>query len=109
MRLASLGVHEHWNNAVDKQYSRNLGLAEGIELVKLEASRPPALLTAQVNGGWLVLSWASSLTGYNLGQTPNLASPVAWSPVTNPPIFMQGLNVVSNRMDGTAGFFRLVQ
>ena len=23
-RLASLGVHEHWNNAVDKQYSRNL-------------------------------------------------------------------------------------
>src|SRR5581483_705525 len=23
--LPSLGVHEHWNNAVDKQYSRNLG------------------------------------------------------------------------------------
>ncbi|MHB8954261.1 MAG: DUF362 domain-containing protein [Pirellulaceae bacterium] len=32
-RLASLGVHEHWNNAHDKKYSRNLGLAEGIELV----------------------------------------------------------------------------
>jgi hypothetical protein len=32
-RLASLGVHEHWNNAVDKQYSRNLGQNEGIELV----------------------------------------------------------------------------
>ena len=32
-RLASLGVHEHWNNAVDKQYSRNLGQSEGIELV----------------------------------------------------------------------------
>jgi hypothetical protein len=32
-RLASLGVHEHWNNAVDKQYSRNLGGDEGIELV----------------------------------------------------------------------------
>lgn len=32
-RLASLGVHEHWNNAVDKQYSRNLGKSEGIELV----------------------------------------------------------------------------
>jgi hypothetical protein len=109
VRLASLGVHEHWNNAVDKQYSRNLGLAEGIELVKLEASRPPALLTAQVSGGWLVLSWASSLTGYNLGRTPNLSSPVGWSPVTNPPVFMQGLNVVSNRLDGISGFFRLVQ
>lgn len=31
--LASLGVAEHWNNATDKQYSRNLGRQEGIELV----------------------------------------------------------------------------
>jgi hypothetical protein len=34
---------------------------------------------------------------------------VGWSPVTNPPVFMQGLNVVSNRLDGISGFFRLVQ
>lgn len=34
-RLASLGVHEHWNNPKDKQYSRNLGKGNGIELVKL--------------------------------------------------------------------------
>ena len=32
-RLASLGVHEHWNNPQERQYSRNLGKAEGIELV----------------------------------------------------------------------------
>jgi len=31
-RLASLGVHEHWNG--EKQYSRNLGRREGIELVR---------------------------------------------------------------------------
>lgn len=31
----SIGVHEHWNNPVDKQYSRNLGSGEGIELVKV--------------------------------------------------------------------------
>ena len=30
---ASLGVHEHWNNAADRKYSRNLGRKEGIELV----------------------------------------------------------------------------
>ena len=30
--LASLGVHEHWNNSYDKQYSRNLDIDEGIEL-----------------------------------------------------------------------------
>lgn len=32
-RLQSLGVAEHWNNASDKKYSRNLGKSEGIELV----------------------------------------------------------------------------
>jgi hypothetical protein len=32
--ISSLGVMEHWNNPEDKQYSRNLGRNEGIELVK---------------------------------------------------------------------------
>jgi hypothetical protein len=31
--LASLGVHERWNNGTDKKYSRNLGRKEGIELI----------------------------------------------------------------------------
>ncbi len=35
VRLASLGVHEHWNNPLDKQYSRNLGTGQGIELIRL--------------------------------------------------------------------------
>jgi hypothetical protein len=35
-RLSSLGVHEHWNNPAEKKYSRNLGKAEGIELVARE-------------------------------------------------------------------------
>jgi hypothetical protein len=38
-RLSSLGVHEHWNNAQDKQYSRNLGKKDGIELIRVTASR----------------------------------------------------------------------
>ncbi len=33
--LPSLGIHEHWNNAVQKQYSRNLGRPYGIELVSV--------------------------------------------------------------------------
>jgi hypothetical protein len=32
-RLKSLGIMEHWNNATDKKYSRNLGKNYGIELV----------------------------------------------------------------------------
>lgn len=33
--VENLGVHEHWNNAQRKEYSRNLGGAEGIELVRV--------------------------------------------------------------------------
>jgi hypothetical protein len=35
-RLSSLGVHEHWNNASEKKYSRNLGTGEGIELISVK-------------------------------------------------------------------------
>lgn len=44
--LASLGVHEHWNNAIDKLYSRNLGTGEGIELIALRGDGARADLTA---------------------------------------------------------------
>jgi len=33
--LTSLGVHEHWNNPLDKQYSVNLGQGPGIELMHI--------------------------------------------------------------------------
>jgi hypothetical protein len=33
--LQSLGVHEHWNNPTNKQYSRNLGTGKGIELIQI--------------------------------------------------------------------------
>jgi len=36
-RLPSLGVHEHWNNAMEKKYSRNLGIGHGIELIPAKA------------------------------------------------------------------------
>ena len=36
--LESLGVFEHWNNPADRQYTRNLGTGEGIELLYTDAS-----------------------------------------------------------------------
>jgi hypothetical protein len=33
--IPSLGVHEHWNNPFDKNYSRNMGKSNGIELIKI--------------------------------------------------------------------------
>ncbi len=33
--IASLGVHEHWNDSLNKEYTRNLETGNGIELVKV--------------------------------------------------------------------------
>jgi hypothetical protein len=33
--IPSLGVHEHWNDSILKQYTRNLGTGYGIELIKV--------------------------------------------------------------------------
>lgn len=33
--MKSLGVHEHWNNPVERKYSRNLGRKKGIELISI--------------------------------------------------------------------------
>lgn len=35
--LGSLGTHEHWNDSLHMQYSRNLGTGAGIELLKADA------------------------------------------------------------------------
>jgi uncharacterized protein (DUF362 family) len=47
-RLQSLGAFEHWDNSVDRKYSRNLGTGNGIELVfidgatnRIRSSGPP--------------------------------------------------------------------
>ena len=45
--LDSLGVHEHWNNPAAKQYSRNLGKAEGIELVSLPVPQEGAKVASR--------------------------------------------------------------
>jgi hypothetical protein len=33
--ISSLGVHEHWNDSLHKEYTRNLGTGNGIELFKV--------------------------------------------------------------------------
>lgn len=51
--IGSLGVYEHWNNATDKQYSRNLNSGNGIELT-------------------YNLKWHNSLTSVGLDQNTKL-------------------------------------
>jgi hypothetical protein len=47
--LESLGVHEHWNNPTDKQYSRNLGTGEGIELITVLKTTPTVVELSNVD------------------------------------------------------------
>lgn len=109
VRMASLGVHEHWNNAHDKLYSRNLGLNEGIELLALNVSRQPPRLALRRNAGDVVVSWPSSQVGYRLQSTDHLEPPLAWAPVTAVPVVQQAQNVVSNALDSSRRFYRLVK
>ncbi len=53
--MTSRGVHEHWNNATDKQYTRNLGTGNGIELVYVN-SPPGTAALGSVNGDGLANS-----------------------------------------------------
>jgi len=45
IRLQSLGVHEHWNNPIKKQYTRNLRTGEGLELIRYP------VIKGDINGG----------------------------------------------------------
>ena len=42
--IASLGVHEHWNNSLDKKYTGNLGSGNGIELINIEQTAPDNII-----------------------------------------------------------------
>ncbi len=69
-RVPSLGVHEHWNNATDKAYSRNLDPVhgQGIELISSEPVPPipaPTDLAAVVftDPHSIHLTWTDNASG----------------------------------------------
>jgi hypothetical protein len=109
VRLASLGVHEHWNNARDKQYSRNLGLNHGIELVAIPVSRQPPHLAVRREGGGVLVSWPSSHAGYQLQSSDHLGSLAEWRAAADAPVIQRAQNVVSDIPTGSGRFYRLVK
>ncbi len=58
--IGSLGVHEHWNNPVDKQYTRNLGIGEGIELVYRKTQQDHTSVGPQFSNDVTVRSFLSA-------------------------------------------------
>ncbi|MBN1465687.1 DUF362 domain-containing protein [candidate division KSB1 bacterium] len=73
--LTSLGVHEHWNNAIDRQYSRNLGTGAGIELITGEDPIGVELLsfTGHECEAGICLQWQTrgevDCAGYNIHRS----------------------------------------
>jgi uncharacterized protein (DUF362 family) len=55
VRLQSLGVHEHWNNSTDKQYSRNLKTGTGIELFRPRTSASSVAIGETVPSGFALM------------------------------------------------------
>lgn len=109
VRLASLGVHEHWNNPTDKQYSRNLGLDQGIELVKYRLDRPRPQLALRRQDRSVLLSWPASLWDYRLQSSESLSAAANWVALTDAPAFWQAQNVVTSTIAGDRRFYRLVK
>ena len=68
VHVFSLGVHEHWNNAVNKQYTRNLGTGNGIELITIDGTLPVELqsFVCRISGNTVTLNWktATEVTNY---------------------------------------------
>jgi hypothetical protein len=64
----SLGVHEHWNNAADQQYSRDLGKGRGIELKRVFFPEAPARVRVTPADRVVKLEWTptAGTTGYTV-------------------------------------------
>ncbi len=109
--LPSLGVHEHWNNPIDKKYSRNLDPVNGtgIELVQLVASPPDPLLSITRSNTQAMISWRISLVGFHLQSASNLAPAAAWSDVLTAPVLNAWSNVVLTDASEAGRFYRLIK
>ena len=74
MGLTSMGVHEHWNNAVDKEYSRNLRSGRGIELIT--ASFTPTVdfnndeIVNSIDVSMMVDYWGTNEPLYDIAPPP---------------------------------------
>jgi uncharacterized repeat protein (TIGR03803 family) len=67
---------------------------------------PDPQLTLFSSGTYVILTWPTNSTGYNLQSATNLASPV-WTTNSAPHVILIGQNTVTNPISGTQQFFQL--
>lgn len=73
----SLGVHEHWNNATDMRYSRDLGGPDGIELARVFFPAAPGTVLAAPGDGRVDLRWSAGFgaAAYNVKRATSPGGP----------------------------------
>ncbi len=107
--MQSLGVHEHWNNPIDKQYSRNLGQTNGIELLYAKLSKTAPRLALRRTDQGVAISWPTSQVGYRLQSATSPSASANWTNVSGEPASFQAQYVVSNDVSEASRFYRLMK
>lgn len=94
------------NNTICGSVVTDLAKGNNFASVKSVVDYPP--LSFGRSGNSLVISWPVEATGYVLDRTTNLAPPIVWLPVTNPPpVTVGGFKYVTNTIGAGSEFFRL--
>ena len=57
----------------------------------------------------VVLSWSTNAIGFALHSKRHLSSVPAWTPVTNVPVTVGNLYMVTNNIEGIANYYRLIR
>ena len=84
--ISSLGGHEHWNNSVNKQYSRNLGKSYGIELISIPAKITGPNAPKMVPQTNISPQEVAAAIGKNIRSTAGISTAVRISSVVKRPI-----------------------
>ena len=86
----------------------NFSITNYPQQMSVQAVPVPAAIGISRPGGATVLSWPSTLNGYVVESTANLAPPT-WRTITNAPALVAGNNFLTNSAGGSSRFFRLRQ
>jgi len=86
----SMGVHEHWNNANDMQYLRNLGGNEGIELIKVSPITEVNEITSHQPTGYLL--------GYNYPNPFNPSTRINFSLPVDSKVTLKVFDVIGQEV-----------
>jgi len=77
--------------------------------VTVTANPDAPLLKITRASGKVVLSWSTNALGFILSSRPDFSPLSVWMAVTNPAVIVGNLYMVTNNVDGTANYYRLVR